>query len=170
MHKISTRVSKEESLHFQQGVEWELLNSNSISFSISSVENKTDLRNTQLSQSSTSRHISLPSIDTSIHGHIDFSFQSSSNLLVHLFLICLIPKYWATMWPVPITISNGSQDLEKAHLEVTDVSSRSLMFQHIKSWILSFISFKLWPPMNKMNHWILKYVVQLLILRCSMKI
>ena len=155
MHQISTRLSRKESLHFQQGGDWELLNSNLISLSIYSVENKTALSNTQLRPSSPSRDISLPYIYTPTHGHIPFSFQSSSSPLVDLFLISLIPNSWATKLPVPITSSNGSLGLEKSQMEVAGVSSCCVMFQHIESWMLSFTSFKLWPPLNKINHWII---------------
>ena len=65
---------------FSMGHKLDLLNSNLISLSLSSIKNKTDLRNTQLRPSSTSRDINLPSIDTSTHEHIYFSFQSSKQV------------------------------------------------------------------------------------------
>ena len=155
MHQKSTRVSMEDILHFQRGLEWELLNYNMISLSLSSLENKTALSNNQLRPSSSSIDISLISINAPTHGHIDLSLQSFVHLLVYLFLIRLMPNTWAINLTVLISISNRSHDLDKSHLEVAGVSSRFIMFQHIESWLLSFTFFKLWPHMNKINHWIL---------------
>ena len=155
MHQKSTRVSMEEILHFQRGLEWELLNYNMISLSLSSLENKTALSNNQLRPSSSSIDISLISINAPTHGNIDLSLQSFVHLLVYLFLIRLMPNPWAINLTVLISISNRSHDLDKSHLEVAGVSSRFIMFQHIESWLLYFTFFKLWPHMNKINHWIL---------------
>ena len=128
------------------------------------------LRNSQLRPSSTSRYISLTSIDTKTQGHIVFYFQSFFHPLVDLSLIRIMPNYWATKWTVLITSSKGSQDLEKYHLEVAGVISCYIIIQNIESWLLSFNSFKIWPSMKKKHCWILQPIFQRLIIRSPAEI
>ena len=110
------------------------------------------LWNNQLKPYWTSIDIYLLYIDTPTHGYITFSFKSSAHPLVYLFLIRLIPKSWDTKWPVFINSYNGSDDLEKSHLEVAVIIPRRVMFQYIEYWLFYFVYFKIRKPMNKIYH------------------